>query len=102
MPLQKKSYANHITNLGPDMAHTWEWYGKIEWWYGAHKRPNFGKIQAMGNMERKADVLHCMRDLWECIPHTFPIALTCLFAAKSFYHCPIDYPYQQTFTFLAP
>ena len=27
-------------------------------------------------MERKADVLHCMGDLWECIPHRFPINLS--------------------------
>ena len=33
-------------------------------------------------MERKADVLHCMGDLWECSPHRFPIALAFLFALK--------------------
>lgn len=23
-----------MANPGPYMAHIWEWYGKVEWWYG--------------------------------------------------------------------
>ena len=44
LPLPKKNYGNHIANLGPYMAHIWEWYGKEEWWYGADMGPYFGKI----------------------------------------------------------
>ena len=40
------------------------------------------KFKLRKHMERKADVLHCMGDLWECIPHRLPIALTFLFALK--------------------
>ena len=79
LPLPKKNYGNHMANLGPYLVHIWEWYGKVEWWYGADMGPYFGKIEAM---ERKADVLHCMGDLRECIPHIFPIALAFLFALK--------------------
>ena len=73
LPLPKKNYGNHMANLGPYMAHTWEWYGKVEWWYGADMGPYFGKIQAMGNIWKEKLMFFIVREIYgSAFPIHFP------------------------------
>ena len=70
LPLPKKNYGNHMANLGPYLVHIWEWYGKVEWWYGADMGPYFGKIEAMGNIWKEKLMFFIV---WEIYGNAFHI-----------------------------